>query len=95
MGNVCIWVGTEGVLGKLHDLLIRQGKRSWESKCAGNKEADPVLSCWAKPRRASRKFRSTSHPHEESDRKSRSSRVRIWELGLDLHVAGEAAPATT
>lgn len=45
MGNVCIWVGTEGVLGKLHDLLIRHGKRTWESKYAGNKEADPLPSC--------------------------------------------------
>lgn len=37
MGNVCIWVGTEGVLGKLHDLLIRHGKKSWESECTEKK----------------------------------------------------------
>lgn len=37
-GNVCIWVGTEGVLGKLHDLLIKHGKKSWERECAGKKE---------------------------------------------------------
>lgn len=37
-GNVCIWVGTEGDLGKLHDLLIRHGKKSWERECTGKKE---------------------------------------------------------
>lgn len=36
-GNVCIWVGTEGVLGKLHDLLIRHGKKSWERECTEKK----------------------------------------------------------
>lgn len=42
-GNVCIWVGTEGVSGKLHDLLIRHGgkkkrkKKSWESEWTENK----------------------------------------------------------
>lgn len=40
-GNVCIWVGTEGVLGKLHDLLIKHGKKSWERKCTGKKEPTP------------------------------------------------------
>lgn len=40
-GNVCIWVGTEGVLGKLHDLLIKHGKESWERECTGKKEPSP------------------------------------------------------
>jgi len=35
IGNVCIWVETEGVLGKLHDLLIRHGKKL-ESECTEN-----------------------------------------------------------
>lgn len=40
-GDVCIWVGTEGVLGKPHDLLIKHGKESWERECTGRKEPTP------------------------------------------------------
>lgn len=49
-GNVCIWVGTEGVLGKLHDLLIKHGKKRVGRGSALERRSQLLPSCWARLR---------------------------------------------
>lgn len=55
-GNVCIWVGTEGVLGKLHDLLIRHGEGKKKKRLgrmgALKIKGRPLPSCWVRLGRA-------------------------------------------